>query len=365
LTPRESVVRTSRSTQDLHAYTGETGAGSAEDDEVMAAREEIERTRAEMTGTIDAIQDRLDPEVLSEQAKDTAQDVTDYAVREAKAAAREITDHALMQARETVQDLTGQARTALREATIGKVENMARTATQTAGGWRESVFETMKANPMPTALVGLGIGWMLLNRPSKPSFTSTYVQTGYAPSRYGAPGYGATGYATGPERDGGGSLTDSAQQAAGRMVDRTQQVAGQATEQIQDTAGQVIGQVQETGGQVLGQVQETGGQVLEQVQQQAPRAETFLQRQLQENPLLLGAVAAAIGGVLAATVPVTSREDQMLGETRDRLIGSAKEFTQDTMQKVGRVVDEAQSAAQQEAREQSLVPDAGETAQRR
>jgi hypothetical protein len=34
-----------------------------------AAREDIELTRAEMTCTIDAIQDRLDPEVLSEQAK--------------------------------------------------------------------------------------------------------------------------------------------------------------------------------------------------------------------------------------------------------------------------------------------------------
>jgi general stress protein YciG len=60
-------------------------------------------------------------------------------------------------------------------------------------------------------------------------------------------------------------------------------------------------------------------------------------------------------------MPSTSREDQMLGETRDRLVGTAKEFTQDTMQKVGRVVDEAQSAAKDEAREQSLVPEGGAT----
>ena len=62
------------------------------DESTAAAREEIELTRAEMTSTIDAIQDRLDPEVLSEQAKDTAHDVTDHAIREAKEAAREITD---------------------------------------------------------------------------------------------------------------------------------------------------------------------------------------------------------------------------------------------------------------------------------
>ena len=38
-------------------------------------------------------------------------------------------------------------------------------------------------------------------------------------------------------------------------------------------------------------------------------------------------------------------------------MGSAKELTEDTMQKVGKVVDEAQSAATQAAREQSLMPE--------
>jgi hypothetical protein len=76
---------------------------------------------------------------------------------------------------------------------------------------------------------------------------------------------------------------------------------------------------------------------------------------LEENPLLFGAVAVAVGGVLAATVPVTPREDQLMGEARDRVMGTAKELTQDTMHKVGRVVDEAQSAAEEEAQHQSLV----------
>jgi hypothetical protein len=73
----------------------------------------------------------------------------------------------------------------------------------------------------------------------------------------------------------------------------------------------------------------------------------------------VGAVALAIGGVLAGTVPSTSREDEMLGQTRDRLVGTAGELTQDAMQRVGRVVEEAQSAAKQEAREQSLLPNNG------
>ncbi|MGI9149821.1 MAG: hypothetical protein ACR2IK_25305, partial [Chloroflexota bacterium] len=169
-----------------------------------------------------------------------------------------------------------------------------------------------------------------------------------------AQGYRSTGYNAGafagssPARGGVGAAADAAQQTAGRAVDRAQ-----------DTAGQVVGQVQDTAGQVMGQVQDASGQVVDQVQEQAARAQSFMQRQLDDNPLVVGAVALVIGGLLAGTIQSTPSEDKLLGETRDRLVGSAKELTQDTMQKVGRVVDEAQSAAKQEAREQSLVPEAG------
>ncbi len=43
-------------------------------DEVEAARANIELTRAEMTQTVDALQDKLDPEQLKEQAKTRAKD---------------------------------------------------------------------------------------------------------------------------------------------------------------------------------------------------------------------------------------------------------------------------------------------------
>jgi FlaA1/EpsC-like NDP-sugar epimerase len=44
------------------------------DDEVEATRAQIELTRAEMTETVDALQERLDPEKLKEQAKARARD---------------------------------------------------------------------------------------------------------------------------------------------------------------------------------------------------------------------------------------------------------------------------------------------------
>ena len=279
------------------------------------ARDEIEFTRTEMTSTIEAIQDKLAPEVLSEQAKDAAHDVTDYAIREAKQAGREIIDHALTQAREAVRDVTGQAKLALREATVGKVESMAQSATYTAGGLRQSAMETIKANPMPTALVGIGIGWMLLNRPSGSSTPS------------------------------GGS----------------QMHGGSVVKHVQDSASDVVDQVHGAADDVVAQVQEAGSQMVDQAHEQASRAQSFLQRQLDDNPLIVAAVAVAVGGTLAGTVRSTSREDQLVGEARDRVMEAAREVTSATTQKVGRVVDQAQSAATDEAR-QAFVGQSGGSA---
>ena len=312
------------------------------------ARQEIEQTRAEMSSTIDAIQDRLDPELLSEQAKDTAHDVTDYAIREAKEAAREITDHAITQAKDAVRDVTEQATLALREATIGKVESMAHTATETAGGLRATVLATIKANPVPAALGGLGLGWMMLNRPGGSGSQGYRTDSGqaYGMNTAAQPAYRGQS----SSGSGGSSGPGSARQKIGEISDT-----------VQDNAGQVVDRVQETAGQMVDQVQETGGHVAEQVQEQASRAQGFLQREMEENPLLVGAVAALIGGVLAGTVPVTRREDQFLGHRRDQFMSSARELTEDTVDKVARVVGEAKSAAQDEAQKSELIPGSAAT----
>jgi hypothetical protein len=66
-------------------------------------------------------------------------------------------------------------------------------------------------------------------------------------------------------------------------------------------------------------------------------------------------VAVAIGVVLEATTPRTEPEDRVFGSARDRLVGSARELTEDTMAKVGRVVDKIQTTATEEAKKESLI----------
>ena len=124
---------------------------------------------------------------------------------------------------------------------------------------------------------------------------------------------------------------------------------------MQETTGQVVGQVQETAGQVVGQVQETVGQVAGQVQETAGQMRGRLDQMLHENPLQVGALAVVLGGAIGLAAPPTVREQQLMGEARDRLVDRVQETAQGTMQKVQRVVEEAGEAVEDEARYQGLT----------
>src|SRR3712207_1087798 len=99
------------------ALGGGVGGGALIDEEdadrveIEHTRTEIERTRADMSETVDAIQERLSPENLKEQAKDR-----------------------------------------VKEATVGRA--------QEAGS---GIVETIRANPLPAALTGIGLGWLLVS----------------------------------------------------------------------------------------------------------------------------------------------------------------------------------------------------------
>lgn len=54
------------------------------DDEVEAAKANVELTRAEMTDTVEALQEKLDPKSLKEEAKSTASDAGTRVVETAK-----------------------------------------------------------------------------------------------------------------------------------------------------------------------------------------------------------------------------------------------------------------------------------------
>jgi ElaB/YqjD/DUF883 family membrane-anchored ribosome-binding protein len=246
---------------DLVAYEISTTAvtGDAEVDQLV---DEIAYTRDEMTGTVEEIGDRLDPRHIVAEAKGS-----------------------------------------VRDATIGKVEEMATTAQdmvsnvgQTAQETGSGVVDTIRRNPLPAAMIGIGLTWLAMSNRSTGTRSSDWTSGGRWNTK------GSSWDTTGGSYEGSGD----------GMTDRV----GGAVGQVQGKAGEVAGQVQQTAAQVP--------YVARQVGDNAARV-------VQENPLAVGAVALAVGAAVGMALPTTRPEHEIMGQARDSLIGRAESAASDAM----------------------------------
>jgi ElaB/YqjD/DUF883 family membrane-anchored ribosome-binding protein len=98
------------------------------------------------------------------------------------------------------------------------------------------------------------------------------------------------------------------------------------------------------------------GEVGSMAQHQVDRARTGFEQMLEEQPLVLGAVAMALGAVLGATLPTTRVENRYLGPTRDTLQDRVGEYARDQWQRAKSVVSSAGSAAMEQAEKEGIVP---------
>jgi ElaB/YqjD/DUF883 family membrane-anchored ribosome-binding protein len=192
---------------------------------------EIDRTRGEMHQTLTAIEQRLSPQQLLNQG-------LDY-VRQSGAT-------------EFVQNLGGAAR----------------------------------QNPLPVALTGIGIAWLM---------------------------------------------------ALGRQPAEQQQrdVEPSPAERISEGASSVKRRASET----LGSVQAAAGSASATVAETSRRVRGGFEYLAQEQPLLLGAIGLAVGAAIGASAPRTQQESRVFGEASRRLTEKAKEMGSEQLATVRETVE--------------------------
>jgi hypothetical protein len=155
-----------------------------------AIRHDIEQTRAQMSGTIDEIQERLNPKRLIDEAKET-----------------------------------------VREATVGKVTGMMNNASRSAGG----MVDRIKENPVTAAMIGAGAWWLLTKLPGN-GRSSSYARDygGSFSSGRGQSSYsGETGWSGRTGESGG--IGDMARSATEMVGDYTSRGREQVSEMANDT----------------------------------------------------------------------------------------------------------------------------------
>jgi len=114
---------------------------ATEDDEAARARARIERTRSQMGGTVDALEERLSPARLKEQVTELKEHVVDQ-IRDVKGQLKDDLRSGWRDAGHVVESELRHAKDAVRDATVGRVEHAVHEANVTLRrtGW--SLVET-------------------------------------------------------------------------------------------------------------------------------------------------------------------------------------------------------------------------------
>lgn len=158
------------------------------------------------------------------------------------------------------------------------------------GEFLTNLTDTLKANPVPAVLTGVGLAWLMLGQNHRP-----------------VEGVGRT-------RGVGDSLA-SARDRLGQASHEAGSRMAEARSQLSDGAHHAGERVSEATRRARQRLDDAGTRL----GHGATRAREGFDHLRQEQPLALGVLGIAVGALIAATLPPTRREDQWLGETRDQL----------------------------------------------
>jgi ElaB/YqjD/DUF883 family membrane-anchored ribosome-binding protein len=245
----------------------------------------------------------------------------------------------------------------LRPATLARetVETVRHEARRTTA----NLADMMRENSLAVAAVGLGATWWFVQRERGGPVSGDRMRR-YA---YTAPDSWSGEY----DRRGGGfrrqvsDKVSDAREAVSHVASGVAERAGS----VKERAGEAVGRVQERVHDLGTTARERASDLGTRAREQGRRAQTGVERTLEENPLLLVAGAAVLGLAVGLLLPSSQREDEVLGPARDRLAERAGETFDRAKEVAAEAAREVKETVRSEVREaapelKSVVQDAAD-----
>lgn len=228
----------------------------------------------------------------------------------------------------------------------------------------EKLIGRAKANPLAVALVGVGFAWLMMPTSHTPDrltrsdddlstrlrFAESQVQRldGEQDDAFNARLYTARGRVLGVERQ-----EDEPSQSYGERITQALQSARQALrETVHDAQANTADAFSETGAKVS-----RGAYSLHKGSRNMAQNTRTSLTTLKSNPLALGGLAAVAGLIIGSLLPTSEAEERALGSAAGKVKATGRDMAQDLADTGGRVVNQALDTARESAGREGLTAD--------
>ena len=253
-----------------------------------------ESNRAELAHTFDALHSRVSPEALKHEAREYA--------------------------KQTGRTLLGSIEAGARDNPLA--------ALAVAGGLAVPLWRLAASIPAPLLLIGAGLAMS---------------RSGHGRGASSAPVH---------QREGAASGNESGD-VLGGVEARIREVGTQATEAIHQSAERVRNMASDT----VGSVKETTHRVSSGAAEIWQNSQGGFADMMQRNPLLVGGLVFAAGGLLAAALPGSRPENRIMGEARDQMMDRAREVADTGFGAAKAAADAVVESTSDRVRSEGLTPD--------
>ncbi|NLG60772.1 MAG: DUF3618 domain-containing protein [Candidatus Cloacimonetes bacterium] len=204
--------------------------------------------------------------------------------------------------------------------------------------------EVVKDHPVPIALMGLGLGWLAIEkatgRDSSPRRREDGPSVEWTPDE-AVQWEGLSTSRMDRVRDAASSLKESASHLGERASDAGHRVGDAAS-----SAGHRVG---ETASHARDRVRETAEHTKQRARSGARRVRHELDRVRQEQPLALGAITFGLGLAAGMLAPTTRWEDEHIGPASDTVKDTAKEAAGEVKEVAREITSEAKEVVREAA----------------